>query len=242
MRITHYHLSALLVLLLIAGGTLLAQSETCIVVIEGQNRNRTVDGTITAECAPVRYPVQWHDPPWGNWGVSSNYGRKSDTDQFKGWELKDGKDQWNSCTVGRFAPPHEEFYRAPDHRSQWSESIVTHGRKGVRNDILCPDPDDRYATPPAGCTTVRRKRVTESTNYMTIYELDFPDRDDLIETLYFPETSATLRSCTYTGCTEVTSDWVDMESSTSRTVIVEADLRMKVKAELLNDCDWVWPR
>lgn len=242
MRSIHQALIAVVALLASAGGSALAQYEACTVVIEGQNRNRTVDGRIDAECRPVVYPTQWHDPPWGNWGVSSNYGRKRDTDQFKGWKPKDGKYQWNSCTVrANYFPPHRDFYSPPDYRSQRSPSIVTHGKMGIRNDLLCPI-NDRDFDPPIGCTSAEGHKVTESTNYMTIYELDRPDRDDLIETLYFPATKLKLTSCTYSECPERTSDWVAMQSSTSRTAIVEAELRMKIKAEVSDECDWDWPR
>ena len=85
--------------------------------------------------------------------------------------------------------------------------------------------------------------VSQSSNYMTVYELDRPDSDDLVETLYFPGTSLTLANCNYEGCPERTSSWVDMSSSTSSTVDVEADLRMKAKAQIEGYCDtgdWNW--
>ncbi len=75
---------------------------------------------------------------------------------------------------------------------------------------------------------------------MTLYELDAPDQDDLIETLYFLSTSATLSSCDHDGCPERKSGWVDMSSSTSSAAIVEAQLRMKVFARIYGACDWHW--
>ena len=67
-----------------------------------------------------------------------------------------------------------------------------------------------------------------------------PDRDDLIETLYFPGTSVTLRSCDHDGCPERTSSWVDMSRSTNSDVQVDAELRMKASAQVFAACDWNW--
>lgn len=225
------------------GGTLFAQSnaETCVIAFKGENRDRTVSGYLDAECAPVRIPVQWHDPPWGNWGVSSNYGSKENGDQFKGWKPKGGQRQWNSCTAyAEYAPPNSEYYNSSDHRSQESDGIVTHGVMELRNTSICPDPADYDADPPVGCAAVEGWVLPQPENYMTIYELDWPDSDDLIETLYFPGTSVTLRSCDRDGCPERTSDWVEMSSSTSSRTHVEAELRMKASALLIDACDWNW--
>ena len=225
-----------------AVSTLVAQSseETCVIVFRGQNRDRTVSGVLDAECEPVS-PTQWHDPPWGNWGVSSNYGEKEDTDQFKGWDPDHSPPQWNSCTTyAEYMPPNPDYYNSPDHRSQESDDTVTHGVMEIRQTVSCPDPSDPYDDPPAGCSVVEGCAVTQSENYMTIYELDFPDSDDLIETLYFPGTSVTLRSCDHDGCPERRSGWVGMASSTNPDTQVEAELRMKVSARIFDACDWNW--
>ncbi len=75
---------------------------------------------------------------------------------------------------------------------------------------------------------------------MTLYELDAPDRDELIEILYFSLTSAALSSCDYDGCPERKSGWGDMASSTSSAAVVEAQLRMKAFARIYGACDWHW--
>ena len=75
---------------------------------------------------------------------------------------------------------------------------------------------------------------------MTLYELDQRDDDELVETLYFPGTSVALTGCTYDGCPEQTSDWVEMTWATEPLPIVEAELRMKVSARLEGLCDWYW--
>lgn len=126
-------LSAYLAVMALAapiGGVLFAQSnaETCVIAFTGQNRQRTVSGYLDAECEPVSIPVQWHDPPWGNWGVSSHYGNKENTDQFKRWNRQDRKFQWNTCTAyAEYRPPNSAYYNSSDHRSQKSDGVVTHG-------------------------------------------------------------------------------------------------------------------
>lgn len=245
-----FWLALLPLLLLAAADVLPAQQrdeEFCVITVQGQNRNRTVAGAISAECADVFYPVQWHDPPWGNWGVSSNYSsRVTDTDQFRGWKWKDGprtKLQWNSCTTRtKFRPPNREYYSPPDYRSQRSNATVTHGTYGFRSTVNCPDPLDQRAGPPDGCSGFNGFTVRQSENYMTIYELDRPDAHDLIRTLYFPGTSVTLRNCTREGCPERTSGWVGKtRSSTENTAAnVGAQLRMKASAAVHGSCVWDW--
>ncbi len=98
-----------------------------------------------------------------------------------------------------------------------------------------------FTGPPAtpGCSQAAGP-VSQTNNYMTLYELDWPDKDDLVETLYFPATSVDFTGCGYDGCPEQTSDWVKMSSSTSSTAKVEAELRIKASAQVQGYCDWYW--
>ena len=217
----------------------------CTVTLKGQNRNRTVAGAVNVECGA--WP---HSAPFGNWGVFSNYGGVKDTDQFRGWKWLDGpstKKQWNSCTtsVPKYHPPNCDYYNANGCTTQASSATVTHGVYSYRySGNQCPqylDPDD---PPPPGCSNMSGVSISQSSNYMTVYELDRPDSDDLVETLYFPGTSVTLGSCNYDGCPERTSSWADMSSSSDAWADVEAELRMKAKAQVEGYCDtggeWDW--
>ena len=58
----------------------------CAVTYKGQNRNRTVAGAVNVECGDGEI----HTTPFGNWGVVSFYGGKTNTDQFRGWKHEDG--------------------------------------------------------------------------------------------------------------------------------------------------------
>jgi hypothetical protein len=50
-----------------------------------------------------------------------------------------------------------------------------------------------------GCLALNGKLLTVQRNFMTVYELDEPDADDLIETLYYPDLQVRL-SCTPYNC------------------------------------------
>ena len=249
MKKVWYAFLLLIFSLVLTPGTLPAQStdeEAVIVTLTGQNRNRTVAGVIQTECDPVAYPVQWHDPPWGNWGVDSNYGGRSDTDQFRGWQHEDGpptKLQWNSCTLGNpnFAAPNCQYYNANGCMTQETEplsSVVTHGQMSYRySATACPTPGTVGNEQGNGCLDLEGTQASQTSNHMSLFELDV-EGDDAIERLYFPGTSVTFTGCTYEGCPERTSGWVDVSSDTSSAVDVDAQLRMKARATLQGFCDW----
>ena len=226
-------------------------AQACVIVLEGQNQNRTVAGRINVECG---FPDEVHSVPFGNWGVVSNYGGIQDTDQFRGWSHQDGpptKQQWNSCTTRiNYLPPNCEFYNTPPApgpcRTQSSPDPVTHGRLVIRTNVQScpPDVPGSFPVPDSysGCQGAEQT-VTQGSNHMTLYELDgwlgslrFNDHD-LLETLYFPGTSVTLTGCTYDGCPEQESAWVNMQSSTDEEyVLIEAQLSMKASAFVENPC------
>ena len=54
--------------------------QVCRLSVAGLNRARRVVGNIHAEC-----PEVVHTAPFGNWGVTSNFGSKNNTHQFDGW-------------------------------------------------------------------------------------------------------------------------------------------------------------
>ena len=119
--------------------------------------------------------------------------------------------------------------------------IVTHGTMVYRTTPEECTPDVPGATPTTyeGCQN-QGGTVSQTNNYMTLYELD-SDGDDFVETLYFPDTTVTLTGCTYDGCPEQTSSWVDLEDSTYSWVIIDAQLRMKARAYLEGPCGWTPP-
>lgn len=50
-----------------------------------------------------------------------------------------------------------------------------------------------------GCRDLNGLTITIRNNFMTVYELDNPDEDDLVQSLYFPDMSVTL-TCTRNNC------------------------------------------
>ena len=237
--------SLLVLAFLLVHTTVTAQGsseEACIIVLKGENRNRTVAGAVNTECGPA------HSAPFGNWGVDSNYGDRNNTDQFRGWLNLDGpptKQQWNSCTTNNenFWPPNCSYYNAYSCTRQSSSAVVQHGQiafRGLSNP--CPPPSPIWPPPPSsfnGCAGQTGKVVGQASNYMTLYELDW-DGDDKIEKLNFPGTTVTLTGCTKEGCPQRTTDWVQMTSSTSSTAIIGAKLRMKASAYIEGSCGWNW--
>ena len=245
-----FWLALLPLLLLVAADVLPAQQrdeEACVVTVEGENRNRTVAGTIDQECGVggIVFRQFTHSAPWGNWGVSSNYSTQiKDEDQFRGWKWKDGprtKLQWNSCTTG-FPPPDRRYYSPPDYRSQRSDAPVPHGTRSFRTNVVSCQQAYTEGEPLSGCSSLTGTRVIEPENHMTLYELDKPDGNDLVETLYFPGTSVTFRNCTRHDCPEQTTRWVGVTRDTSAAAQVDAQLRMKASANLMGYCgepeDW----
>ena len=208
--------------------------EACVVTLEGQNKNRIVAGAVNTEC---HFP---HTPPWGNWGVDSNYGHRTDTDQFRGWKYKDNKKQWNSCTthVAEYQPPNSTYYNNDGYTTQRSTTVVKHGRTSYRTNVtVC----SQGGGAGSGCSGL--SGASQTSNYMKLWELDSNDADEQVETLYFPSTSVTFTGCTTDECPEQESNWVQMTGSSHSLPEVEAALRMKAVAYLDGSCedvDWDW--
>ena len=237
-------------------GMLSAQNDLyCAVTYEGQNRNRTVAGAVNVECGDGEI----HTTPFGNWGVVSFYGGKTDTDQFRGWKHEDGpqtKRHWNSCTtdLAQYHAPNCDYYNANNCMTQSRSEAVTHGIVTYRSANQCPQYFDPDNPQPTGCANWTS--ATVSNNNMEIIELDGwvpnvdlpnePNDDDPVENLYFPSTSVTFTNCSYDGCSQKTSAWVQMTGSSSSSADVQAELRMKAKAQIVGYCanttnsDWNW--
>ena len=227
-------------------------NESIIVTLTGQNWKRTVDGVINVECGLDTEP---HDAPFGNWGVSSNYSTVlEDKDQFRGWSHEDGpptKRQWNSCTTKEvtFHAPNCMYYNDPPNGSMGecmrqrtvdfddeARSTVTHGSFSYRYDaIACSEPAT-FAEQWSGAEALIGITVGQSSNHMTLYELDRlrlpgvpvlvpvlgpvldPVLDpllglitdhDLVRTLYFDGTTVRFEEgdCNYERCVEKTTPW-----------------------------------
>ena len=99
------------------GFAALLHGQVCRLSVAGLNQSRRVMGPVHAECPDEVV----HTAPFGNWGVTSNYGQKGDSHQFDGWchdtrtcsnsgscqiSCTNGWYEWNSCTDDAlFRPP-----------------------------------------------------------------------------------------------------------------------------------------
>lgn len=146
-------------------------SEACEVYVQFRNHYRRVPGPVNAECGFTPHNL---DHGYGNWGVSSNYGRVRDTYQFSGWKRSGRQYHWQSCTR-EHPPPTCEHYNDNGCTTQRAvpdvmRSYGSYFFRGWRN----------------SCAGLFRGGVYTTRNvHMTIYELDWPDSDDWVATLRY---------------------------------------------------------
>ncbi len=175
-------------------------------------------GPVNTEC-----PAPLHSAPFGNWGVTSNFGPSRDGHQFDGWchdsrvsfnngdiRTACGSEwyQWNSCTS------HEDF-RAPNctlyNTADCTEQATTTGvnvlaAQAIELPVGCPlDTDGDGFADAGGCSDLRS--YSHGTNFMSVYELDPFTGDELVQTLFFPPTPLAL-DCTTLSCSPTGSAWV----------------------------------
>lgn len=227
-----------------------AQSATCVIVGRAVNINRKVLAPVNGVHIAVECPgFTLHTAPWGNWGASSNVGTKQDGDQFQGWKCGD-KCQWNSCTSS-YPPPSCTYYNDVSCTKQkTTKGTNDHGGFAVRQYVVgCPR-FYRDGTVIGGCQQVPAgTAATLSQNFMTLYELDWPDADDLVQSMYFPNLTAALGSCDPWSCTAGTSAWAAPTSYDTPTwpPLVDARMAISIRGVLMTtypygDCDkWICP-
>lgn len=236
----------LLVLLTLASASLTAQ--VCRLSVAGLNRNRRVLGPVAAECP--NQPL--HSAPFGNWGVTSNYGPKLNGHQFDGWchnsltcdstgacrtSCRDGWYEWNSCTTHPlYAPPNCTLYNDANCTQQKStQDVNVLGTQTVDVRVACPvDVDNDGVADTGGCAGVGT--YTHTTNFMSLYELDPVTGDSLIQTLYFPPTPVPTR-CSPLGCLPSGSSWVEPNAydSPKERAIVFAELATVINSAAFFD-------
>ena len=230
MQLTKY--TVLLALLALPGVPLAQGEEGCEVRVVAENRERTITGTVHTECS---FP---HSPPWGNWGVISDYGLKVDGYQFPGWYLTDGLLQWNSCTDEYTEDDH--FNPQGSGRQDSKRGVASHGEYRRRfPNHNCPDtsdpdsydPDETYEL---GCSNGAVE--SRATNYMKLYELDLNEFDDLVTKLEFAGTYVSLSNCDLDGCDPSASSWMSPTASSHPSTGVDAEFRVRVTASAYGYC------
>lgn len=210
----------------------------CVLTYYGETQNRVVrrNGHLTAECGGP------HDGPFGNWGVTSNFGHKYDGNQYPGWEPGRATfsrlriHYWNTCTnKWEYRAPNREFYNDPDSgftAQRSTEGVARHGIIHYRHPISC-----RNST---GCASIDGWSVSTINNFMTIYEMDFPDRDDLLTSLYFRDAPIIL-DCANLQCRSTYSAWQEPYFSTNPRTHIGTQFRARVRG-YLDDSGCARPR
>jgi hypothetical protein len=204
--------------------TAYGQSGQCIMQVGAVNADRWVRGLVQTECAS--------SPPWGNWGVTSNVGWRTNGDQFQGHEALGGHLQWASCATD-FPPPDCDKYNRTNCTEQQSDAPADpnnlHGGFWDYINVSCPyDIDANGTCDIGGCLDTAN--YTLSNNWMSLYELDHPLLllpHDLVTTLYFNDVTAYL-SCDVWGCYDGSSAWEGESSQTSPVAEVSANLAVAV--------------
>ena len=222
-------------------------AQVCRFNTSGLNRNRRVTGPVHAEC-----PVSIHSVPFGNWGVTSNFGPKQDGTQFQGWcrdtrvcdnqgncrtECRDGWYEWNSCTdVDTYRAPNCTLYNDKECTAQVSTTGQNvHGTRTVDIAVRCPSSSSPGGvSDQGGCADV--KMFNNGTNFMSLYEIDPGSTDDLIQTMYFPAVSLAM-TCDVFGCRPTQSAWLApiAYDSPSNPAKVSAEFSMTVNSAMFVD-------
>lgn len=223
-----------------------AAAQVCRVSVTASNRNRSVTGPVHAECS-----LSVHTPPFGNWGVTSNFGHKEDGNQFQGWchdtrvcdnngncttECRDGWYEWNSCTdERRWAAPNCTLYNQNCNTQRSATGENVHGSKRTDVPVRCPvDTNGDGVSDTGGCGDAWMYR--SGLNFMSLYELDPATGDDLIQTLYFPEVDLSL-DCDAWGCRAARSAWMapSFYDSPKTPAKISAELGIRVSASTFVD-------
>lgn len=145
----------------------------CLKLATWHNQARRVGRPVNVECSGFHAG----DDHRGNWGLDSWVSDPTDGFQFPGWDRRDGWLTWQSCT-DEYPPPDSANYNNPQ-----SPAYTTQ--------IAVPDNDTSYGYDaergPEGatCESINQGVYTFHNEYMALYELDSPDDDDHVGTLYF---------------------------------------------------------
>jgi len=215
-QIKHSSFAACFVLLFV--GVSAVSAQVCTLSVTGLNRYRYVPGPLSVECGN-----DLHSAPFGNWGVTSTVGKKQNSHQFDGWchdawvcdnngsctsKCRDGWYEWNSCTTSpQFAAPNCTLYNVESCTNQFTIlDIDVHGTSYLNQPTSCPmDTNGDRICDTGGCSGITS--YSHSSHFMTLYELDVWDTDDLVQSMYFPKMTVPLSRSVW-GCGIAGSEWV----------------------------------
>ena len=177
----------------------------CHLRVVFENNERAVeshDSNLDQECkciintgpGPCAGQDNCHNCPFGNWGVDSAYGSRSDTTQFRGWEDAGGlQREWNTCTGF-----HDAFNNGTNQQRQ--DPWPTDPRQWAGGWMEWEVEDDSE-----GCEALDGAPLSFDNIYMDLYELDWIG-DDYVDWLSYPTHGLTL-DCSDPDTCEGTSQW-----------------------------------
>lgn len=198
-------------------------AQSCYLPFVWENKNRHVYGDVNVECGGC--PPFTHSSPWGNWGVDSVSGRRSNDSQFRGWqnstnappcyENLSSKPEWNSCTSD-FAQADANWYNWNNYTEQWSPDIRNFAGESITY-TQCPfDWNYDGEIDDGGCGNgTGWRQFSFGGRYMKLYEMDgFPwPGDDPVTQLNYANTFVIDLWCDGWSCGSGNSGWQNNSSN-----------------------------
>ena len=181
----------------------MAQQGLCRLSITMLNSNRHVLGEVNTECS-------WPRAPFGNWGVESNFGGRTNAFQFAGWKGEDNLLQWDSCTSDcqRDTDYSCLWYNHDSNANGYCDDQVSNAEYSYATICVdmygrnCPYDSNRDGSCDwGGCYGITQFSV--SGQYLTLYELDdWLGGDDYVGNLSVDSGCCTVSnlSCTPRSC------------------------------------------
>lgn len=196
--------------------------EGCEIVFTFYNKDRRVPGPVNQECGWTLH----NTPPrgFGNWGVDSNYGARTNAHQFAGWKDSRGKLQWQSCT-SEHVPPDPDNYNDLGYTSQKAapDNVRTYASLSqFHEDTACIDVTAAY---------------TFSTIDIDLWELDWPDSDDYVGSIRYPGRTLVL-DCEDDWNCHADTNWITAVQTTGN-VSAKARIRIVTRHAIVDS--WEFP-
>ena len=197
-----------------------AVAQQCYLPFVWENKDRHVDGVVNQECGSC--PPWSHTAPWGNWGVNSVTGSRTNGTQFMGWQSGPVPDcnewlykkEWNSCTPD-FTSPAALYFNYNNYTEQFSGDIKSFAGESISY-YECPlDWNYDGEIDDGGCGNgTGSRQFSFGGRYMKLYELDpFPGIDQLITQLNYSGTFVVQLWCDGWSCEAGESAWKDSSSN-----------------------------
>lgn len=178
----------------------LAEAQMCQVTLELSSDLRRLTGTVMTECGGECILLWCEKAPWGNFGVNSDFSRRRNTNQFRGWHPDGSKREWNACTQQYYGGPYVNDgagqKAAPDDERLVGSRAVATSNRGV------------------SCREYLPEVHTAEDVDMAIYEMDRITKDDYITTLDYGDIDIRI-TCTSNWVCSGTSEWHEQEATNS---------------------------